>query len=110
MGKYIKIGNNIVDAIGIKSIKFDLIYIGGENDNNIIRCMVERYDNNSTEIEQYKIYTREVLEELCSEIQRAFNISTSAELILAELEGHKDADLIVHGKKHKQEKIQPLLS
>ena len=104
--KYIKIGNNIVDAVGIKSIKFDLLYIGDEKD-TIIRCLIERYENRG--VEQYNIYSNDLLEELCSEIQRTFGVYTSAKLILAELESLKFADTVIRGES-KQEKVQQSLS
>ena len=105
--KYIKIGNNIVDAVSIKSIKFDLLYIGNEKD-TIIRCLIERYENRG--VEQYNIYSNDLLEELCSEIQRTFGVYTSAKLILAELEGLKFADSVIRGNDSKQEKVQQSLS
>ena len=96
--KYIKIGNNIVDAVGIKSIKFDLLYIGDKKD-TIIRCLIERYENKG--VEQYNIYSNDLLEELCSEIQRTFGVYTSAKLILAELESLQFADTVIRGEYEK---------
>ena len=79
----IKLGNNIIDETNIKSIIFDAIRL--ENDDTAIRCTIRRY--NSNESEYYNIYNREkeIIKEICSELNRVFDINTNERLFINEI-------------------------